>query len=216
MRRCQSFCGGGDYRQSAPRPTLRESHIPRVRFVCQPGPRFNGACPNLPARRSLSSRCVPLAFAGSSLRPADVHPNPQGVAACPRQTPEGARRYFRGGKGVSRRAYSPHGTKHSGCRLSRADCHGDHGHKPLGDNSRRTEQHCSHDKTKPLDGLNRHLLARCEVCFRLERLGTPAYVRGSKSSLGTPISSPSRLSTLRPAEARRSCAAACGEFEGPR
>jgi hypothetical protein len=122
---------------------------------------------------------------------------------------------FRGGKGVSRRAYSPHGTKHSGCRWSRADCHGDHGHKPLGDNSRRTEQHCSHDKTKPLDGLNRRLLARCEVCFRLERLGTPAYVRGSKNALGTPTSSPSRLSTLRLAEARRSCATACGEFEGP-
>ena len=96
---------------------------------------------------------------------------------------------LRAGKRARQGAYSHHGAKHRDCHSGRADCDSDHGHKPLGDNSRRTERHCSHDKTKPLDGLNRRLLARCEVCFRLERLGTPAYVRGSKNALGTPTSS---------------------------
>ena len=63
MRRCQSLCGGGDYRQSAPRPTLREPQIPRGRFACRPRSRFNGACPNSPA----ADRQTPARNAGTSI-----------------------------------------------------------------------------------------------------------------------------------------------------
>lgn len=91
------------------------------------------------------------------------------------------------GKRAGRSAYSENGAKHRYYRRSRANCARNHGHEPLGDNSRRSQQYSSHDQVKPLDGFNRCLRPRCEVRERVKRLRHSAYVRSPspQNTLGT-------------------------------